>query len=223
MQVTANEVVMLRVKICGITNEEDALKAAYAGAWALGFIFHKKSPRCVSPSRVRKIIEALPPFIMPVGVFVNQKERAVRDICTFTRIRTVQFHGEEDPAYCKRFKDYKIIKAFRVEPFFNVEQVKKYKVDAYLFDTCQEGAHGGTGKTFNWDILKGAKLDKPFILSGGIQESNIRQAVEALSPYAVDVSSGVEKSPGIKDPRLVKALFSTIFAGQGCHPSENML
>ena len=103
---------MTRVKVCGITNTEDALKAVYYGASAIGFIFHKKSPRYISPSKAKKIVEALPPFVVPVGVFVDQSEKAVKDICRFTRIRTVQFHGDEKPVYCKRFTDYKIMLKF---------------------------------------------------------------------------------------------------------------
>ena len=196
---------MFRVKICGITNEEDALKAAYYGAWAVGFIFHKRSPRYVSPSKVRTIVESLPPFVTPVGVFLDHSEHAVRDICRLTRISTVQFHGEESPGFCKRFKNFKIIKAFRVMDFFNFRSVLQYKVDAYLFDTFSETAAGGTGKTFNWDLLKGQAFDRPVILSGGLNPANVRQAVEAVRPYAVDVASGVEKSPGIKDHRQMKA------------------
>lgn len=198
---------MVRVKVCGLTNIEDVKKAVYYGAWAVGFIFSKKSPRYVSPSRVRKMVEALPPFITPVGVFVDQSERAVRDICKFTRIRTVQFHGEEKPVYCKRFSDFKIIKAFRIGEYFPVDIIKKYKVDAFLFDTYQDGVEGGTGKTFDWDALKDQKIEKPVILSGGLNSRNIQQALDSVKPFAVDVSSGVEKSPGIKDPRLIRAFF----------------
>ena len=195
---------MMKVKICGITNHEDAQKAMYYGAYAAGFIFHKKSPRYVSPSKARKLIEGLPPFIVPVGVFVDLKEKAVRDICQFTRIRTVQFHGEETPLYCKRFTDYKIIKAFRVNDMFDPVGVRKYKVDAYLFDTYQENVIGGTGKTFNWEVLKGHKFEKPVILSGGLTAENVADAIGSVNPYAVDVSSGVEKTPGIKDPRKIR-------------------
>ncbi len=199
-----------RVKICGITSIEDAQMALNAGASALGFIFDKKSPRYVSPSKVRPIIEALPPFVTPVGVFVNGSEHAVRDICRLARIATVQFHGEESPGYCKRFKHFKIIKAFRVNDFFDFKSVLQYKVDAYLFDTFSEAAAGGTGKTFNWDLLKNHKFDKPVILSGGLNPENVRQAVDTLAPYAVDVSSGVEKSPGVKGYQLVQAFFTAL-------------
>ena len=198
---------MVRVKVCGVTNVEDALKAVYYGAWAIGFIFTKKSPRYISPSRARKIIEALPPFVTPVGVFVDQSERAVRDICKFTRIHTVQFHGEEKAVYCKRFGDFKVIKAFRIGEYFPADQIKKYKVDAYLFDTYEKGAAGGTGKVFNWDVLKEHKIEKPIILSGGLNAQNIQEALSVTKPFAVDVSSSVEKSPGIKNPRLIRAFF----------------
>ncbi len=200
----------MRVKICGITNIEDALKVVYYGAWAVGFVFYKKSPRYVSPSKARKIIEALPPFVTPVGVFVDQSEKAVKDVCGFTRIKTVQFHGEESPLYCKRFGSYKIIKAFRVSSFIDIQRISKYKVDSYLFDTYTEEEKGGSGKPFDWDILNHYKFEKPVILSGGLNANNIKQALKILNPYAIDVSSGVEKSPGIKDPKQIRSFFETL-------------
>lgn len=201
---------MVKVKVCGITNFEDASKAVYYGASALGFVFYKKSPRYISPSKARTIIQALPPFITTAGVFVNLKERAIRDICHFTRISTVQMHGNEDPSLCKRLKEFRLIKAFRVGMDFNFNRVKKFKVDAYMFDTFKEGQYGGTGETFPWEILKGKKLDRPVILSGGITAKNIKDAVSTVNPYAVDVSSGLEKKPGIKDPKLIREFFKTI-------------
>ena len=201
---------MIKVKICGITNTDDALKAVYYGAWALGFIFYKKSPRYVSPSKVRKIVEALPPFVTPVGVFVDTKEGAVKDICRFTHISTVQFHGEEDPSYCKRFKDHKVIKAFRIKDKINFDLIQQYKVDAYLFDTYQEGSQGGTGTSFDWEILRDRRFEKPIILSGGLNPNNVRNAINTVTLSAVDVSSGVEKSPGIKDPRLIQAFIDVV-------------
>ena len=195
---------MTRVKICGITNKEDALNAAYAGAWALGFVFYNKSGRYISASKARKIIEGLPPFVVPVGVFVNAKEGAIKDICEFVRIHTLQFHGDEDAAFCKRFKDYKIIKAFRVGKDFDAGIVRDYMVDAYLFDAASSKGYGGSGETFDWNILKDIRLDRPVILSGGLNPANVAQAVQALQPFAVDVSSAVEKSPGVKDHALVK-------------------
>ena len=194
-----------RVKICGITNIDDAMKAVKFGAWALGFIFYKDSPRFISPSKARRIIDSLPPFVTPVGVFVNQREGAVRDICRFTTIQTLQFHGDEDVNYCARFKGCKVIKAFRVGADFDYKDVKKYQVSAYLFDAYQDDALGGTGKTFNWDIVKAYTIERPFILSGGLTVENVRSGIDKLRPYAVDVSSSVEKAPGLKDHRKVQA------------------
>lgn len=199
-----------KIKICGITNADDAVKASLYGAWAVGFIFYQKSPRYISPSRARKIIQQLPPFITPVGVFVNQNERAVKDICRFTHIDTVQLHGDESPEYCRRFKDYKIIKAFRVGDDFEFGKIQNYKVDAYLFDSYQKDAYGGTGEPFDWKFLSYNKIDKPYILAGGLNVENVAKALEILTPYAVDVSSGIEKSPGVKDPRQMKAFIDMV-------------
>ncbi|MCA9408969.1 MAG: phosphoribosylanthranilate isomerase [Candidatus Omnitrophica bacterium] len=201
-----------KVKMCGITNHEDAQKALFYGAWAVGFVFYKKSPRYVSPSKAKKLIEGLPPFITPVGLFVNQSERAVEDICRFANISVLQFHGDETPVYCKRFKKYKVIKAFRIRDDFDFRSLSKYKVDAYLFDAYQENAFGGTGKTFQWNLLKGQKFEKPVILSGGLTPENVAQAIAETSPYAVDVSSGIEQSPGIKSPKLIRAFMESIRA-----------
>ncbi|MBF0532433.1 MAG: phosphoribosylanthranilate isomerase [Candidatus Omnitrophica bacterium] len=200
----------VKIKICGLTNIDDAAKSVYYGATALGFNFYKKSPRYVSPSKVRRIVEALPPLVTPVGIFVNQKERAIREILKFTRIATVQFHGEEDQVFCKRFSDVKVIKAFRVGPGFDPESVKKFKVDAYLFDTFQADQIGGTGKTFSWEVISAVKWDRPVILSGGLNHENVFQAVAAVKPYAVDVASGVEKMPGIKNHRMIQAFCEAV-------------
>ena len=202
-----------RIKICGITNKDDALLAAQLGASALGFIFYKKSPRYVSPFKVGKMIEELPPFVVPVGVFVNQNEGAVKDIVNFCGISTIQFHGDETPQYCRRFSKYKVIKAFRLKEDFDWKILTEYKtVSAYLFDTYQEADYGGTGRTFNWDFLKGKTWDKPFILAGGLNPENVSTAIPTVNPYAIDVSSGVEKSPGQKDPRLLKNFFEKIYS-----------
>ncbi len=198
---------MVRVKICGITDKDDAFKAIKFGADALGFVFHKKSPRYVSPSRARNIISILPPFVSTVGVFVNDRLGAINDIASFCGLTTVQLRGEEDHHYCHRLKRYnfKIIKAFRVDPNFNFEVVKKYDVDGLLFDTYQEGVEGGTGKTFNWELLSQADIKGPFILSGGLTHENILDAVRVVKPYAVDVSSGIEAELGKKDHRKMEA------------------
>ena len=202
---------MFRVKICGITNKADAFKAVELGASALGFIFYKKSPRYVSPFKVRKIIEDLPPFVVPIGVFVNQKEGAVKDIVNFCGMTTLQFHGDETPMYCQRFSRFKVIKAFRLKDDFDWKILAEYKtVSAYLFDTYREEQYGGSGKAFNWDLLKDKKFDKPIILAGGLTPMNVSTAIETVYPYALDVSSGVENSPGKKDPHLLQEFFKKI-------------
>lgn len=204
---------MVKVKICGITQDEDGKKAAALGAWAVGFIFHKKSPRYVGPFKAKKIVGALPPFVTPVGVFVDAKYGAIMDIVEFCGIKTVQFHGSESPEFCNRFKakGYKVIKAFRVSDGFDLAAVKAYQADAYLFDAFDRDQHGGTGKTFDWEKVRGAKsLGKPIILSGGLHSQNVKAAIEAVGPYAVDVSSGVEEAPGKKSERLMKDFFNQI-------------
>ena len=199
---------MIRIKVCGITHQQDALVACALGAWALGFVFYKKSARFISPLEARKIIKALPPFVVPVGVFVNENEAKVQQIADFCHLRALQFHGEEPPGYCERFKGYKIIKAFRVKKRLNLTQMGSYeKIHYYLLDTYEPGRRGATGKTFDWEILRNKRFPKPFILSGGLNPRNVAQAFKIASPYAVDVSSGVERSPGRKDERLLEDFF----------------
>ena len=215
---------MVRIKVCGITNEIDALKAARLGAWALGFIFYKKSPRFISPFKARKIIEALPPFVTPVGVFVNQGAGAIRDIIGHTGIRAVQLHGDEDHHFCNRLRrdQVKVIKTFRVGEGFNPKNVEPYKVDAFLFDTADKDLYGGTGKTFNWRLLSEIKsLNVPIILSGGLNHQNVIEPVNELKPYAVDVNSSVEEAPGKKDGKKMKEFIDVVSYISGPHVKES--
>ena len=192
---------MVRVKICGITRMEDAMAAVKAGADALGFVFYRKSSRYISASKALKILEALPPFVSKVGVFVNERTGAIRDIAGFCSLDTVQLHGEEDNHFCHRLKRYglKIIKGFRVKEDFNISQVGSYRVDGHLFDAHTEGQYGGSGKVFAWEIIKDLHTPVPRIISGGLTVDNVSEAILMLKPFAVDVSSGVESSPGVKD------------------------
>ena len=166
---------MTKTKICGITNTKDALLAAKLGAWAVGFIFYKKSPRSIGGFKAQKIVKQLPPFVTPVGVFVNQKEGAVKDILDFCGITTAQFHGDESASYCKRFgKKYKVIKALRVSEKFDPKSVKDFPAAAFLLDTLSDEGYGGTGKTFDWQAAKAVKnFGKPVILSGGLNPENV--------------------------------------------------
>ncbi len=191
---------MIKIKICGITNKEDALWAINLKVDALGFIF-ADSPRRVKPEIVQGIIELLPPFISSVGVFVNEDRKKVEEITESCGLTTLQFHGEESPSYCEGFKQ-KIVKALRIENKDILEKAVQYKdkVDAYLLDTYSPSKYGGTGKTFDWCIAKEIKeFGLPIILSGGLNPENIREAISEVEPYGIDVSSGVEERPGKKN------------------------
>ena len=199
---------MTKVKICGITNKDDALAAAEFGADALGFVFYPKSPRYIEPERAREIIEELPPFVTSVGVFVNEWKEKVEEIIEVSGIGAVQLHGEESPAYCASFRNVKVIKAFRVSDEFDPERLHDYTVDACLLDAYSKDAYGGTGETFSWEIARRASAYGRIILAGGLTPENVAQAIREAKPYAVDVSSGVERSPGVKDQEKVRAFLA---------------
>ncbi|MEE9523906.1 MAG: phosphoribosylanthranilate isomerase [Thermodesulfovibrionales bacterium] len=193
---------MVKVKICGITNPDDALAAAEYGANALGFVFYEKSPRYVTPQSVAKIINELPPFVMTVGVFVNENSSKIKEIMQITGLNIVQLHGDESREMCNIWP--RVIKAFRMREFTDLERLKDYNVSAYLLDAYDPNIPGGTGQAFNWDIaLEADKLGK-VILAGGLNPDNIAEAVKRVLPYAVDVSSGVEKEKGKKDMDKMK-------------------
>ena len=195
---------MVKVKICGITNIEDALMAVELGADALGFVFYSKSARCVDKETAREIISGLPPFVSKVGVFVDEKEEVVRETQSYCGLTQLQFHGNESSEYCARFCN--VIKAFRVKDESSLLQVKEYEpyVSAVLFDTYKDGVFGGTGGVFDWGVFRGFSFGKPVVLSGGMDVSNVRCAIMSVGPYAVDCSSGVEYVPGKKDHEKMK-------------------
>jgi phosphoribosylanthranilate isomerase len=190
---------MVKVKICGITNIDDALLAADAGVDALGFVFYAKSPRCITPEQAAEIIRALPPFILTVGLFVNAGSGFVNTTAEGCKLDRIQLHGEEAPPFCDRI-ERPVIKVFRVKDAASLESMKDYRVAGYLLDAYSPNAHGGTGLSFNWELAKIAKRYGRIILAGGLTPDNVRRAIEVTRPYAVDVSSGVESSPGRKDP-----------------------
>ncbi|HDP70308.1 MAG TPA: phosphoribosylanthranilate isomerase [Actinobacteria bacterium] len=195
---------MVRTKICGITNIKDALLASTLGADAIGFVF-AGSPREIDVEVGEEISLALPPFVSKVGVFVNEKIETVKIIASRCQLDVLQFHGGESQEYCAGFSQ-KVIKAFRVRDFCDLNTLGKYDVDAFLLDAFVEGKPGGTGEVFNWEIAKKAKdFGKPIILSGGLNVKNVIEAINFVQPYAVDVSSGVEEGPGKKDPNKIRA------------------
>ena len=198
----------MKVKICGITNRDDALNAANLGADALGFIFYPQSPRYVTPEVVEDINLFLPPFISTVGVFVNQDIEEIKEISKRCRLDVIQLHGEESPSDCLALKQ-RVIKAFRVSGPEDIQAIPEYQgcVSSILLDTKVAHIRGGTGQSFDWGLAIAAKeYDVPLILSGGINESNIKKAMALVKPYGIDVSSGVEKEPGIKDYEKVRRL-----------------
>ena len=194
---------MIKVKICGITNKEDALYAAGCGADALGFIFYEKSPRYIEPDNAKTIIAALPPFVTTVGVFVNKDFNDIRDITLLTGVTVVQLHGDESPSYCNLVEG-KLIKAIRVKNYSSIEGLKKYDVDVFLLDSFDKNSFGGSGLTFDWKLAEKAKQYGKIILAGGLTPDNVEEAVKKVAPYGVDVNSGVEKKPGIKNKNKVK-------------------
>lgn len=188
-----------RIKICGMTREVDALYAAALGVDALGFIF-SESPRKVEPEIVRRIILSLPPFVSAVGVFVDAELDLVKRIATVCSLDWVQLHGKESPTYCTNL-GLRVLKAIRVKDRDSIQTMEHYKgfVDGFVLDTYVKGEKGGTGKTFDWALAQEAKKHGPVILAGGLTPDDVGDAVKRVTPYGVDVSSGVETAPGIKD------------------------
>ena len=196
---------MVRVKICGITNLEDALSCFFSGAQALGFVFYKKSPRYIRPLAARNISRILPKKIKRVGVFVNESVPTVKKIAKLCNLDMLQFHGDESPEYCRKFKGYKVIKAFRINKKEDLANISRYKAFAYLFDSFSNTELGGTGNKFNWKILAQTVKMKPVMfLSGGLTYSNVRKAIKLLKPDWVDVSSSLERKPGKKDHKKIQ-------------------
>ncbi|MBF0342802.1 MAG: phosphoribosylanthranilate isomerase [Nitrospirae bacterium] len=201
----------VKVKICGITNIEDAIAAAEGGADAIGFVFYDKSPRYVTPQEVTAIVKELPPFITTVGVFVNEKEDVIKEKMAQSGLDVVQLHGDETPQMCGAYS--RVIKAFRVREFMDLSVLANYKVQAYLLDTYDDNAYGGTGKLFNWDVAVEAKQFGRIVLAGGLNIENVRDAVRWVGPYAVDVSSAVEETKRKKNHYKIKAFIEEAKSG----------
>lgn len=193
---------MPRVKICGITTLEDALHAAASGADALGFVFYPGSPRYIEPDQARLIIARLPPLLIAVGLFVNEAPGRIRTIVELCGLNVVQLHGDELPDECS-YPPAKVIKALRLEPGANLTALAAYPVSALLLDACVPGQLGGTGQRCDWEMAARIVKNHRVILAGGLNPDNVTQAVSQVRPYGVDVSSGVERQPGQKDPEKV--------------------
>lgn len=202
---------MTRTKICGITRVEDGLAAAGAGADAIGLVFHGPSPRNVSMARAAAICAALPPFVTRVALFVNPEPNQVEAVLREVRPDVLQFHGEESPAFCRAF-GVPYIKAARVKPGVDLLQFAALHAEAQglLLDAWSEAAHGGTGERFDWGLIP-PDLPRPVVLAGGLHPGNVAQAIRAVRPWAVDVSSGVEAAlKGIKDTAKIAAFIEEV-------------
>lgn len=190
----------IKVKICGITRYEDAKVAVNLGVDALGFIFFKKSARNIEPSDARAIVSKLPPFVTKVGVFVNESLSHINEISQHVGLTAIQLHGDEDTQFCNK-PTLPVIKAFSVKPDSDLLVIQNYSVSAVLLDTWNEKMYGGTGTTFDWSVAK--RICKKYdnvILAGGLGPANLSEALETVGPYGVDLNSGVEIMPGIKNP-----------------------
>ncbi len=203
---------MTRIKICGITNLQDALLASELGADALGFIFYPGSKRFIEPDRASEIISSLPPLITTVGVFVNQSREDIETVRDKTGIDLVQLHGDETPEFCTGLP-FKTVKALRIKERSDMARVELYPLQAILFDKYSEDAYGGTGESFTWAWLQDLKANKSIILSGGLTPDNVGEAIKTVGPYAVDVSTGVEDSPGKKSAHKMRKFIEAVRFG----------
>ncbi len=205
-----------RVKMCGTTRPEDALAAVRYGVDALGFIFYAKSPRYIEAEQAARIIKKLPPFVDRVGVFVNASVKEVV-AAAGVGLSYLQLHGNESVDYCRQIRQQLpscgIIKAFRVGEESQAENFLPYNecVDAFLLDTYMQGAEGGTGKAFDWTIIERLKLQRPILLAGGLSPENIVNAIAEVQPFAVDINSGVESKPGVKEHARIKELLRLVY------------
>lgn len=212
-----------RVKICGITREQDALEAAHAGADALGFVFYAPSPRAVSAERAAELCQLLPPFVERVGLFVNASASEVQAVLDKVPLTLIQFHGDETPAFCQQFAT-PYIKAIRIggdDAAETLQQIEAHSAgnaaaQGFLLDAYQKGVPGGTGKTFDWSKIP-TGLNQPLVLAGGLDVDNVAQAMDEVAPYAVDVSSGVEVSPGVKDLEKINRFMQSVMQNDWQH------
>lgn len=215
---------MMEIKICGITSKRDAVQAAEAGADALGFIFHPPSPRFVPPETVKAVIRALPPEVVTVGVFVDRDPREIETIVTFCGLDLVQLHGRETLSTIRHFKPERVIKAvtgFSGESREKMEELSDF-VRALLVDAATADRPGGTGLRADWGLAREVARRHRLILAGGLSAENLAKAVEAVSPDAVDVNSGVESAPGVKAPAKVRSVVA-IIKGRGDGAGEKRI
>lgn len=206
---------MTNVKVCGITNAEDAEEAVRLGAWAVGLVHHAESPRYCPPDLAAELAAPLKRRCEVVGVFVNATLDEVDEAAENADLSIIQLHGDEGPSFCDetaRRTGCRVIKAFRVRSAADVRRALSYRTDYHLFDAHSERARGGTGESFDWELLAGRRSPVPALLSGGLRPDNVRDAISVVEPFAVDVSSGLESKPGVKDHDLMGEFFEAVAA-----------
>jgi phosphoribosylanthranilate isomerase len=209
---------LTRIKICGITNLEDAELAVEHGAWAIGFILWPSSKRFVEPAMAGGIARHVRRKVETVGVFVNQSLDEIAGAVDILGLTHVQLHGDEGPSFCTAVAQRtgaKVIKAVRLGHAADVRDLERYHTDLHLLDTAKDGQYGGTGATWDWGLVARRKAKIPVLLSGGLTRDNVGAGIEAVKPWGVDVASGVEASPGVKDPEKLAAFFAAVRRADG--------
>ena len=202
---------MTFVKICGITNMDDAHAAVAAGADLLGFNFYKPSPRYITPQHAREIVRRFPTGVLKVGVFVNQELAEVQTIMREAGLGAIQLHGDESPEYCTKFPGCYVIKTFAVTDTFDVEAAAAYDVDAIMLDTKHHHLRGGTGRVFDWSVARQATVRFPELyLAGGLSPENVENAIKTVRPFAVDACSALEDRPGKKNHERMRVFINTV-------------
>jgi phosphoribosylanthranilate isomerase len=204
---------MTKVKICGVTRLGDAERAAELGAWAIGLNHWEESPRRVEPARAAEIGQAMKRRLEVAGVFVNPSLDEVAEAVENEALTMVQLHGDEGPSFCAevgRRTGAKVIKVLRVRSAADVKAAESFRTDFHMFDAHREGTPGGTGESFDWELAAARRSKVPLILAGGLRPDNVAEAISVVRPFAVDVASGVESEPGVKDPARLEALFEAV-------------
>jgi len=203
----------IKIKICGITNAQDAEAAVAAGADALGFVFYAQSPRYIEPTVAKRIIAQLPPFVLSVGVFVNQDQETIRNMYNECGLAFAQLHGDETPAFCESL-GRPVLRALRLRDRGSLLALAEYKgrmgVRGFVVDAFSAEAYGGTGQTVDWSLAREVAKAAPILLAGGLTPGNVQEAVQQVQPYGVDVSSGVEERPGKKDHEKIRAFIRAV-------------
>lgn len=202
----------IKVKVCGIRSYEDARCALDAGAWALGFVFHRPSPRYIEPREAARIVARLPAAALTVGVFVDRPLAELNEVLETAGLRGAQLHGAEDPSFARRVRADLVIKALRVGKGFDAETARDFHGFTILLDTFHEGLAGGTGESFDWREARRVGEITPFLLAGGLSPENVTRALEAARPEGIDLSGGLERAPGVKDHEKIRRLFAAVRA-----------